>query len=92
MNALVFALLTCILLLISVFSDNWLTAQDVKQGFWKNCTLASSIPSLASSIKANDNTDFFICVSLNKICKFWNLECCFSNFNAYFLNLFENFA
>ncbi|CAF0704724.1 unnamed protein product [Brachionus calyciflorus] len=67
-NAFVFALITCFLLLVCLFTDNWLTATDIKQGLWRNCTLASSIPSLAYSIQANKNinhNDFYICAPLN---------------------------
>lgn len=73
-NALVSALISSVLLLISLLTDYWLTATDVKQGLWRNCTLASSLPSLAYSIRAaNDMNNFFICVPINKVCKsiFW---------------------
>ncbi|RNA24287.1 transmembrane 47 isoform X2 [Brachionus plicatilis] len=67
-NAFIFALLSCILLLICLLTDNWLTSNDVKQGLWRNCTLASSIPTLAYSIRSRENindNDFYICVPLN---------------------------
>lgn len=70
-NALISALISSVLLLISLLTDYWLTAADVKQGLWRNCTLASSLPSLAYSIRAThaDMNSFFICVPINKVCK-----------------------
>ena len=64
------ALISIILLIVSLITDNWLTTVSVKQGLWRNCTLASSIPSLAYSIRANNvHNNFFICIPINKICK-----------------------
>ena len=73
-NAFIFALITLVLLLISLFTDNWLTAIDVKQGLWRNCTLASSIPSLAYSIRTNDYNNFYICVPINKTRKLFSIK------------------
>ena len=69
--SLVFVLLSCLLIILSLFSDNWAGTNTRRRGLWRECTLASSIPSLAYSLRSIYSNSFFICVPIKNACKFY---------------------